>query len=56
MIIKAITKDSLLNILLTEYEFKIVDIVPFQSKLGREIIAKYGLEWLYNNRYAGISA
>jgi len=56
MIIKGITKDALINILLTEREFRVVDTVPFQSTLGRDIIEKYGLEYLYNNRYTGVSA
>lgn len=55
MILKCITKEELINIELKQYSFKVVDTVPFKSKLGAEIIAKYGLEWLYNNRYTGIS-
>jgi predicted nucleic-acid-binding Zn-ribbon protein len=55
MILKCITKETLINIELKQYSFKVVDTVPFKSKLGAEIIAKHGLEWLYNNRYAGVS-
>jgi len=55
MILKCITKEALINIELNQYSFKVVDTVPFKSKLGAEIIAKYGSEWLYNNRYAGVS-
>ena len=55
MILKCITKDSLINVELKQFSFKVVDTVPFKSKLGTAIIQKYGLEWLYNNRYAGVS-
>lgn len=56
MIIKGITKDAFINILLEEYSFEVVHTVPFKSELGKAIIDKYGLEWLYNNRYYGVSA
>lgn len=56
MIIKGITKDSFINILLEEHSFEVVHTVPFESELGKQIIDKYGLEWLYNNRYYGVSA
>lgn len=55
MILKCITKDSLINIELKQFSFKVVGAVPFDSKLGKEIIRKYDLKWLYNNRYAGVS-
>lgn len=42
MILKCITKEALINIELKQYSFKVVDTVPFNSKLGAEIIAKYG--------------
>lgn len=55
-LIKGITSDSLLNIELTETKFSIVDKVPFDSDLGRQLIDTYTLEYLYNNRYLGVSA